>query len=188
MTPDPIDVASPPVRPELGARLVFRWRKWDGTPHWEHDCVYLGSDAWGDWVGQPAGWGSARPGKTFTAENGNVTLIPPSGDFALTVNRNHPSKVRVYVDLAWDVKWNGVTPEGIDMDLDVVRCEDERGVYIDDRDEWDDHRVRLGYPPRIVAHLEELAIDLERRVIHRQPPFDEATAEGWLDRLDALHL
>ena len=38
-------------RPAPGTPLVFRWRKWDGSPHWEHDCVFLGSDAHGDWVG-----------------------------------------------------------------------------------------------------------------------------------------
>ena len=37
-----------PHRPAPGTPIVFRWRKWDGSPHWEHDGVYLGSDEWGD--------------------------------------------------------------------------------------------------------------------------------------------
>lgn len=164
---------------------MFRWRKWDGSPHWEHDCVYLGSDRWGEWVGQQSGARSARPGREFAAEGPNVTLIPPTGDYAVTVNGD-PQSYRVYIDLAWDVRWEGADPTGIDMDLDVVRAVDERGVFIDDRDEWDEHRVAYGYPPDIVAWLEKLALDLERRVAASVPPFDDATADAWLARLTEL--
>ena len=50
------------------------------------------------------------------------------------------------------------------MDLDVVEAVDGRGIWIDDRDEWDEHRVAYGYPLDIVEQLESLAVDLERRV------------------------
>jgi uncharacterized protein len=173
-----------PGRPAPGVRVVFRWRKWDGSDHWQHDCVYLGSDAWGDWFGQRAGWRSTRPGRDFTAEQANVTLVPPSGDFAFTRNA-HPHRTRTYIDLAWDLRWDADEPTGIDMDLDVVDRV-EGGVYIDDRDEWDEHRVRYGYPLDIVEHLEALAVDLERRVRDAESPFDEETAQRWLARLDEL--
>ena len=81
--------------------------------------------------------------------------------------------------------FRGGEPTGIDMDLDVV----DRavgGIYIDDRDEWDEHRVHYGYPADIVAHLEALAVDLERKVRAAEAPFDEATADAWLERLAAL--
>ena len=85
--------------------MVFQWRKWDGSPHWRHECVYLGADEWGDWVGQPVGWHSFRPGAELYAAASNVTLVPPSGDFALTVNRDHPIGMRIYIDLGWEVRW-----------------------------------------------------------------------------------
>lgn len=56
-------------RPAPGTRLVFRWRKWDGSPHWEQESVYLGSDAWGDWFGQQVGWRSVRPAGSSCAAN-----------------------------------------------------------------------------------------------------------------------
>ncbi|MBU4465949.1 MAG: hypothetical protein KKH75_08905 [Actinobacteria bacterium] len=173
-------------RPAPGTRVLFSWRKWDDSPHWRHDCVYLGSDEWGDWVGQPTGWRSHRPGRDFGAESPNVTLIPPSGDYALTVNRDHPRHVRIYIDLGWDIAWSQTEPDvilGIDMDLDVVLAHDSRGLWIDDRDEWDEHRVQYGYPLDVVADLEALAIDLERRVGAAEAPFDDATADRWLDLL-----
>ena len=175
------------ARPAAGTPLAFRWRKWDDSPHWVNECVYLGGDGWGDWVGQPVGWTSARPGASFVARVPNVTLLARSGDHASTFHRGHPRKLRVYIDLAWDLRWpDGGEPEAIDMDLDVVRADDGRGIWIDDRDEWDEHRVLYGYPADVVAHIERLAVDLERRVRAGEPPYDDAVAEAWLDRLVAL--
>jgi len=175
-------------RPPAGTPVTFRWRKWDGAPHWVHESVYLGSDEWGDWVGQKDGWRSVRPGRDVVAEGPNVTLVPPGGAYACTINQTHP-RIRIYIDIAWDVRWSEAERdviEGIDMDLDVVRALDERGLYIDDRDEWDEHRVHYGYPADIVTALEQLAVDLERRVGAFEAPFDDATAAHWFARLAAL--
>ena len=184
MSLDPISAS----RPAPGAAVTFRWRKWDGSPHWVHDCLYLGSDEWGDWVGQPTGFHSGRPGRELTAATDNVTLVPPGGQYALTVNAP-PATYRVYIDLAWDVRWSdtdAAVVEGVDMDLDVVLAVDERGLFIDDRDEWDEHRVHYGYPLDVVERLEALTIDLEGRVRAADPPFDDATADRWLARLALL--
>lgn len=179
---------SDPTRPEPGTRLAFRWRKWDGSPHWSHDGIYLGADRWGDWICQPAGWQSHRPGREFTAESANVTLIPSDGTWTATCyGAMHPRHVRIYIDLAWDVRWQIIdgacVPTAIDMDLDVVRADDERGIWVDDRDEWDEHRAAMAYPPEVVAQLEALALDLERRVTAATPPFDDATIDAWLARV-----
>ncbi|MDX2377323.1 YgaC family protein [Microbacterium sp. LRZ72] len=170
-------------RPEPGTRLMFRWRKWDGGVHWLHECVFLGTDAWGDWVGQRAGWRSERPGRALTAPHDNVTLMAPSGDHALTMNAaGH--RTRVYIDLAWDVRWQDGEPTGIDMDLDVIDRAER--VFIDDIDEWEEHSVLYGYPRDVMTHLEDAAADLERRVRAHEPPYDRPTAERWLTELARL--
>ena len=87
--------------------------------------------------------------------------------------------------MRWSDTEAGV-PTGIDMDLDVVRAVDGRGTWIDDRDEWDEHRIAYGYPAEIVTHLEALAIELERKVRDRVAPYDDDTANAWLARLAAL--
>jgi len=187
--------------------MIVQWRKWDGSPHWANEEVYLGSDAWGDWVGQPVGWRSSRPGREFTAAGPNVTLIPhpdaPGGaDFALTVNRRHPHGMRIYIDLAWELRWEDgadatdagppatvpTLAAGIDMDLDVVRVDGERGTWVDDRDEWAEHSIRYGYPADVMTHIEARALELEEQVRTGVAPFDDATADAWLDRLEALAL
>ena len=77
-----------------------------------------------------------------------------------------------------------VEPTGIDMDLDVVDAVDGRGIWIDDRDEWDEHRVAYGYPLDIVEQLEALAVDLERAGPRRRRPVRRRDAPmRWLDRL-----
>ena len=175
------------ARPAPGTRLEFVWRKWDGSPHWVHDCVYLGADRWGDWFGQREGWRSCRPGRDFTAPHPNVTLLPPSGEWAFTHNAP-PARVRVYIDLAWDLRFSDAgLPTGIDMDLDVVEASG-RGIWIDDRDEWDEHRVHYGYPRDIVERLEQVALDLEARVTQREAPFDDETPARWLAALAALDI
>lgn len=177
---------------------MFRWRKWDGSPHWRHECAYLGADEHGDWFGQVPGWRSSRPGRDSVVAARCVTLVPPEGEWSHTWN-TPPQTTRIYIDLAWDVRWVDGSPAGIDMDLDVVRRDrpepylDREGVrrmpgdvYIEDRDEWDEHRVMYGYPPHVVARLEEVALDLEHRVRAAQAPFDQATADRWLARLADL--
>ena len=177
------------ARPAPGAEMIFQWRKWDGSPHWRHECVYLGADEWGDWIGQPVGWRSERPGAAFIAAGPNVTLVPHETDFALTVNRDHPQGMRIYIDLGWDVRWSDdpLLATGIDMDLDVVRVEGERGTWVDDRDEWAEHSVRYGYPDEVRARL-EAARARPRGAGARAGRARSTTPRPmrWLDRLEAL--
>ena len=119
-----------------------------------------------------------------------MTLVPRQTDYALTVNRDHPKAMRIYIDIGWDVRWSDdpLLAVGIDMDLDVVRVDGDRGIWIDDRDEWEEHSAQYGYPADVMTRLEALALDLEQRVRDRTAPFDDAVPDLWLDRLDALHL
>lgn len=167
----------------------MQWRKWDGSPHWGGEAVYLGEDDRGRWLGKPIGWHYSRPGATYLVQSPSVTLIPAGrADHMIGINRDHPRGLRIYIDLAWEVQWNAAGVTGIDMDLDVVRRLDERGTYVDDRDEWAEHSIRYGYPADVMAHLEALALDLEQRVRAQVAPFDDATGDVWLDRLSALGL
>ncbi|GAB3282224.1 DUF402 domain-containing protein [Microbacterium sp. MEC084] len=174
-------------RTAAGTPLTFRWRKWDGSPHWQHECVYLGADEYGDWLGQVPGSHSFRPGREITLRAPSVVLLPAGReDYVLTFN-GEPELTRVYIDIAWAVGWDdGGQPVAIDMDLDVVRRLDYRGVYIDDEDEWEEHRVRYGYPARVIELLEATAHDLAARVRAHEEPFDDATAERWFAVLAGL--
>jgi protein associated with RNAse G/E len=62
------------------------------------------------------------------------------------------------------------------MDLDVVRTAD-RGVFIDDEDEFAEHRVAMDYPASLVESLEASAGQLYQAVKAEQAPFDGTDVE-----------
>ncbi len=164
--------------------MQLQWRKWDGGVHWHHALVYLGADEHGDWLGQPARWPSQRPGRRGASGYPGVILIPHSADYAFTANAV-PKRVRVYIDVGWDVRWSAdpLLVEGIDMDLDIVKTLDYRGTYIDDRDEWELHSAAYGYPADVMQQLESRAQWLYEQVKAEIAPFDDATMDRWIARL-----
>lgn len=173
----------PPSSLVPGTAVPVRWTKWPGTQHWEHECVWLGSDEHGDWLGQRVGARSWRPGRDFRAQTSNVVLVPAGGDWAATFyGPGHASGMEVYIDLGRSVGWaesGPATVVGVDMDLDVVR-DTVRGTWVDDEDELEEHAALWGYPPEVVEHLASVARDLRDQVDARHAPFDEPTGAGWL--------
>ncbi|WP_240644019.1 GNAT family N-acetyltransferase [Antribacter gilvus] len=182
---------STPSRP--GSPVHVRYTKWDGSPHWESDAVYLGRDEHGVWLGQPAGTRSSRPGAAFTGVWDSVAVFPEAG-WTATFNAWHPTGTRIYVDLTGTPRWSatGSGPEGTahevtmpDLDLDVI-AKTTLPAFIDDEDEFAEHQVRYGYPPEVVAQVRHDADTLLEQVRDGRAPFDGATARRWLDRLAAL--
>jgi len=180
-------IASAPARVP-GDPVRVRATKWLEQPHWEFDGVWLGADAHGDWVGFPAGTAFARPGHGFTATWQSVSLFPRAG-WAAAFNEGHPRGLGIYVDLATVPEWRadaaGATVSYVDLDLDVV----ERAgapAFIDDEDEFAEHAVAFGYPAELMAQVRADADAVLRAVQRHEPPFDGATAAGWLAILSRL--
>lgn len=145
--------------------------RWDGAPHQQHECVYLGADDWGDWLGPRTGRRS-------------VILVPPSGEWLLTTNAApHPERVRIA--MAWDVGWHGPTPRGVAMELAVVG-DASGGARIVGREGWDASSLAFGYPSGLTWQLEETAESLVHAVGAQEPPFDDATADRWFAALARL--
>ena len=53
----------------------------------------------------------------------------------------------MYVDITTPPQWDGTTLRAVDLDLDVVRGTTGR-VWVDDEDEFAEHRIALATPPR----------------------------------------
>jgi hypothetical protein len=172
-------------------RMVFR--KWGDRPHWEYDARVLGSDAHGDWVGAPAGTRLARPGAEFVADSGFVTLVPREEPFVATFYDPHhegpADPVELYVDITTVPRWadhgtGDTVVTAVDLDLDVVRGRSGR-VWVDDEDEFADHRVRYDYPAEVVA-LATASLDRVHAAVRSGAgAFDPAVGRGWLTRLAA---
>lgn len=170
---------------KLGSAISFNWRKWDSSPHWFHDLVFLGEDEWGAWAGQYSGGTASKPGRTIALEWDSLMLVPHDPRYVMTVNQGHPRGVEIYIDLAWDVSWDAESNSftGIDMDLDVVRREPDGATEIVDQQEWDEHRALFSYPEPVVVQLVALARELAGRVSAMSPPFDPATSAKWFQVL-----
>ena len=93
-----------------------------------------------------------------------------------------------YVDITTPARWDTGHDVPVlrctDLDLDVVRTQDGR-VYVDDEDEFADHRVAFGYPDDVVALAEESCRWVLERVRDRIEPFGEV-GDAWMDRARLL--
>lgn len=165
--------------------MVFR--KWGDRPHWEFDARRLGSDAYGHWVGAPAGTHLARPGAEFVADSAFVTLVPRDEPFVATFyDRHHEGPadpVELYVDITTVPAWADGRVTTVDLDLDVVRGRSGR-VWVDDEDEFAEHRVRFGYPADVVELALTSCEAVRRAVELSHAPFDTETPKRWFAALE----
>jgi protein associated with RNAse G/E len=90
----------------------------------------------------------------------------------------------VYVDITTAPVWDGDTLRAVDLDLDVIRGSSGR-VWVDDEDEFADHRVRFGYPDEVVRLAITSCDEVLAALGSRLPPYDGVVGAAWIDRLDA---
>ena len=167
--------------------------KWGDRPHWEFDTVFLGRDAHGDWLGIAAGTTLARPGATYVAPTRQVVLVPPPGPDAergwLAAFHDIGGPVHAYVDIATPPVWNAATVRTVDLDLDVLLGVDRPGcrgrAWVDDEDEFADHRIRYGYPDEIAEAALASCARVHALMAGGHAPYD-GSATAWLARLGDL--
>lgn len=180
---------SSPAAPPAGSRVTVAMTKWGARPHWTFEAEMLGSDAHGDWLGLPAGTALERPGASYVAPTDQVVLVPAAGpDLGrawLATFHGEGGPLAVYVDVTTPPTWDGDTLRAVDLDLDVLRGLTGR-TWVDDEDEFAEHRVTLGYPAEVCA-LAIASCERVRAIMEAgHAPYDGATARGWLARLPRL--
>lgn len=150
--------------------------------HWGFQGVRLGEDEYGLWVGLPPGsrrWlgDQAKPDSSGPA----VQCFPHRGWWALHYN-GPATDLTHFVDITTQPRWDGSRVEMIDLDLDVVRDQEGR-VLVEDEDEFEVHRVGLGYTEEMVARA-VAETELIRSLLEAgaEPFFD--VAEAWLRRVE----
>lgn len=160
-------------------RMVFT--KWGGRPHWEYDARLLGEDGHGVWLGLPRGSTVARPGARITTSEDQVVLVP-SAHFVATFYAPGGAPCDVYVDISTVAEHQPGLVSAVDLDLDVLRARTGR-VWVDDEDEFADHRVRYAYPEEVVRAATASCVTVRTAVEHAEAPFDRATPAHWLGML-----
>jgi hypothetical protein len=161
-------------------------RKWPDRPHWEHDAVSLGSDEHGEWLGAPSGTAMSRPGVAFVSDQPHVTLVPRDEAFMATFYApGGTSHCDVYVDITTVPVRTPDAVTAVDLDLDVVRGWSGR-VWVDDEDEFADHRVRWSYPGEVVRLAVASCEAVRAAVQAGHPPYDGQVHRHWLGVLERL--
>ncbi len=170
-----------------GTQVRCEMTKWPDRPHWVFAGIYLGADEHGDWIGFPSGTRFTRPGADVTMPNDQVGLVPAESLTErgwIAAFHGPGTDFRLYVDMATPPVWDGLVVRSVDLDLDVVQGISGR-LWIDDEDEFADHRVRWSYPDEVVAGALRSCRAVAEAVEHRIPPFDGETHLPWLARLAA---
>jgi len=163
-------------------RLVFE--KWGGHPHWEADALRLGHDEHGTWLGFPVGSTFSRPGATFDTTYLQVTLVPDAPFVASFYAPGGGTPCDVYVDITTVPERGTSLVRAVDLDLDVLRGWTGR-VWVDDEDEFAEHRQRFGYPEDVVALAVASCDQVRGAVTGGGPPFD-GTAARWMQHLEEM--
>jgi len=176
---------------ELGDPVRIEMTKWGDRPHWHIPARWLGTDEHGDWIGIPSGTGMARPGMETVSRNDQVGLVPhadaPDAErwwVATFHGPGSPVGVSVYVDIATPPRWDGATLRTVDLDLDVVR-ETEGRIYVDDEDEFAEHRVTLGYPDEVASGAQQSCTAVRAAMTAARAPYD-GSHRPWLDLVPGL--
>lgn len=149
-------------------------RKFDGRPHRQVTGRLLGEDAYGTWLATPRGsvvtyhYGPRRTGRT---RSDAVRLIPAGGWYT-AMYLAEPENREVYCDVTTPAEWTGPAEiTVIDLDIDLIRYRADRRVEVEDEDEFEEHRVSLGYPDEVVAGALAGAATLHTALTEDEEPF-----------------
>jgi protein associated with RNAse G/E len=162
-------------------RLLFT--KWGDQPHWQIPTQLLGEDDQGVWLGVPEGTVMWRPGVQVKTHYAAVVLVPKDSPFvAMFMDRaprpEDPNPPVVYVDMTTVPIFGTETITAVDLDLDVIRRHDGT-VFIDDEDEFVEHRELYGYPVDVADLAEQSCRDVVAGLTARRAPWD-GQAQRWL--------
>ena len=162
----------------MGEFYVER-RKWPDRPHYRHAAEVLGDDEFGLWVVTRAGTPVMRGDDVlFEARHDGVMCVADGRRWMAWFTAAHDFDL--YCDIVTPISIGPAGSVAVDLDLDVVRWADGR-VELLDEDEFESHRVELGYPEDECVAALRTADEVVRAVRLRAAPFD-----GWVARWFAV--
>jgi len=162
-----------------GSPVRVQFTKWGGKRHHGAALVYLGADEHGDWLGDPVGNQWSGGPKSFVSITDNVLLVPEGrGMTAMFYAAHREQAFELYVDITTVPVWEGDVVTAVDLDLDVIRRFDGTW-YVDDEDEFAEHRVTYAYPPELVAAAEASCAQVVDEIRSGTTVLASATADPW---------
>ena len=156
------------------------FRRWPDTEHWQFRMRRLGEDEHGIWLWSLLpGWPSdGAPSRRRCRSTPLVELITHDAWWSAIWNGGE-ARHAMYVDIATPARWNGDRVTLIDLDLDIVRYRNG-DVALVDEDEFDEHRIALDYPKRVVDGARTAAAKVYLDVVAAREPFGDVAA-SWME-------
>jgi protein associated with RNAse G/E len=68
-------------------------------------------------------------------------------------------------------KFDGVTLDYVDLDIDLIVCPDCRVITLDEA-EFAENSTRFGYPPEVIQNVESALVEIRSLISARQFPFN----------------
>ena len=154
--------------------------KWPDLPHYGIEGIELGEDSHGRWVGIPPEHPVFRGDEQLSVARHRAVVCVPHDDWYMAYwPIDHP--VSLYVDIVTPPTWTARGATMVDLDFDVIVRNGE--VLLVDEDEFEEHRVRYGYPDDLTASARRATADILDRIQRREPPFGSDPPVGWQLRL-----
>ncbi len=164
------------------SRVTLQFYKYPRSLHWRHDMVLLGEDEHGTWLGAPIGTVIQRGEESPMGWKHPFVQLIQRGQPWIPIWNVEPEKTEIYVDITTvPTRPAPDRYEAIDLDLDVVRLVDGT-IMILDEDEFDEHRVSLGYPDWLVDQARSTTAAVAVAIERGTAPFDGAHLR-WFERL-----
>jgi len=149
-------------------------RKYDGRPHRQVTAQLLGEDSYGTWLATPRGsvvtyhYGVKGTGRT----RADAVRLIPAGEWWMAMCLAEPDPRELYCDVTTPARWTGPAEiTVVDLDIDLVRYRADGRIEVEDEDEFEEHRVSLGYPPEIVRGALAGAESLHAKLVRDEEPF-----------------
>lgn len=144
--------------------------KYDGRPHRSYPARYLGEDENGTWLGVVAGTPARVDGTRETLREEPYVLLVPHRSWWTAMFNAPPRRTEVYCDITTPATWSESQVTVVDLDLDVRR---RRWGEIErlDEEEFQEHRLRYGYPDEVVAEATAASLWLAKALGDGTEPF-----------------
>lgn len=151
--------------------------KYPDTPRYFLPCAVVSDTPDYLTIFHPAGgpfW-SGRDNLVRRMDSHSLNLLYPDRDYNVVLFWNTDWTFSAYyVNIALPVEWDGEFCRYIDLDLDVLYVTeasyrqpgnyDQPGVYILDRDEYEERKVLFNYPPEIMQRAEKALEEVQRQI------------------------
>ncbi len=171
----------------MTGHTTLHFQKYDGSGHWVFPALRLGSDNLGVWAGVPVGTvlrKVSQPERTAQVDAAWVAKFPPGGGYVFR-SYAEPNDCDVYVDVTLEAIEDDTSIRVIDMDFDIIRFRESRGVEVLDEDEFELHRVRFCYPDDVADAARAQAAHW-RAALEADELDIEVAARVWHDRMNAF--